>query len=108
MLVWFSVTPIGTGSPSVSAEVAAALDAVDATGVTATTDASGTLLEGDWDTCMAALRAAAEAVLDSAPRVSITCKVDIRRDKPGQSGADKLASLTVARGERPGAAQARS
>lgn len=97
MLVWFSVTPIGTGSPSVSAEVARALDAVAATGVSATTDASGTLLEGDWETCTWALRAAADEVLETAPRVSVVCKFDIRTDKPQQTGADKLASLDRAR-----------
>lgn len=93
MLVWFSVTPIGTGSASVSAEVAAALRAVAATGITHTTDASGTLLEGDWDDCMAALRAAGDAVLEAAPRVSFTCKFDMRTDRPTQTGADKMASL---------------
>jgi uncharacterized protein (TIGR00106 family) len=97
MLVWFSVTPIGTGSPSVSAEVARALEAVEATGVRATTDPSGTLLEGTWDECMAALRAAGDAVLETAPRVSFTCKFDIRTDKPEQSGEDKLASLAARR-----------
>lgn len=97
MLVWFSVTPIGTGSASVSQEVARALDAVAATGITATTDASGTLLEGSWDECMAALRVAGEAVLDTAPRVSFTAKFDIRTDKPAQTGADKLASVQRAR-----------
>lgn len=94
MLVWFSVTPIGTGSASVSAEVAAALRAVAATGITHTTDASGTLLEGDWDDCMAALRAAGDAVLEAAPQVSFTCKFDLRRDKPAQTGRDKLASVS--------------
>lgn len=93
MLVWFSVTPIGTGSASVSAEVARALDAVEATGVRATTEASGTLLEGSWEECMAALRAAGDAVLEVAPRVSFTCKLDMRTDKPDQTGQDKMASL---------------
>lgn len=99
MLVWFSVTPIGTGSASVSAEVARALGAATATGIRATTDASGTLLEGDWDACMTALRAAGEAVLEVAPRVSFTCKFDLRTDKPDQTGADKLASLERVRGD---------
>jgi uncharacterized protein (TIGR00106 family) len=99
MLVWFSVTPIGTGNPSVSAEVARALDAVEATGVRATTEASGTLLEGTWEECMAALRAAGDAVLESAPRVSFVCKFDLRTDKPDQTGQDKLASLRRARME---------
>lgn len=93
MLVWFSVTPIGTGSPSVSTEVARAVKAVRATGITATTEASGTLLEGTWEECMAAMRTAGEAVLETAPRVSFTCKFDLRTDKQGQTGADKMASL---------------
>ena len=93
MLVWFSVTPIGTGSGSVSGDVARALRAVEATGIRHTTEASGTLLEGEWDECMAALRAAGEAVLEAAPRVSFTCKFDLRTDKPNQTGADKMASL---------------
>lgn len=93
MLVWFSVTPIGTGQASVSAEVARALDAVAATGVRHRTDPSGTLLEGTWEECMAALRAAGDAVLEVAPRVSFTCKFDLRTDKPDQTGADKLAAL---------------
>lgn len=97
MLVWFSVTPIGTSSASVSAEVARALDAVAATGITHTTEASGTLLEGTWEECMAALHAAGDAVLDVAPRVSFVCKFDIRSDKPGQTGQDKLDSLAARR-----------
>jgi len=99
MLVWFSVTPIGTRSASVAREVALALRAVEATGVRATTDASGTLLEGDWEACMGAVRAAGEAVLEVAPRASIVCKVDMRADLPERSGADKLASLARAREE---------
>lgn len=99
MLVWFSVTPIGTGSASVSGEVARALDAVRATGISHHTDPSGTLLEGTWEECMAALRAAGDAVLTQAPRVSFVCKFDIRTDKPDQTGADKLASLSARRGE---------
>ncbi|QBI21121.1 MTH1187 family thiamine-binding protein [Egibacter rhizosphaerae] len=95
MLVWFSVTPIGTGSPSVSREVARAVAAVRATGLRCETDASGTLVEGTWDDCMDALAAAREAVLESAPRVSFTCKFDVRGDRD-QSGADKVASLEQA------------
>lgn len=99
MLVWFSVTPIGTGSASVSSHVARALDAVEATGVRYQTDPSGTLLDGSWEECMTALKAAGDAVLEQAPRVSFTCKFDIRTDKPGQSGEDKLSSLSDKRGQ---------
>jgi uncharacterized protein (TIGR00106 family) len=101
VLVWFSLTPIGTGSPSVSREVARALDAIAATGVRASTDASGTLLEGTWDECMEALRVAGDAVLETAPRVSFTVKIDRRTDKPDQTGHDKLASLERARMDPP-------
>ncbi len=97
VLVWFSVTPVGTGSGSVSREVARALDAVEASGVSFSTDASGTLLEGRWSDCMRALKAAGLAMLELAPRVSYTCKIDLRADKPGQTGAQKLASMDAKR-----------
>ena len=93
MLLWFSVTPIGTSSASVSDEVARAVAAARATGARCSTDASGTLVEGSWQECTDALRAAADAVLDVAPRVSITAKLDVRTDKPDQRGEDKMASL---------------
>lgn len=97
MLAWFSITPIGTGSPSVATEVARAVEAVEATGVTATTEASGTLLEGSWEECTRALRAACDAVLESAERVSVVAKLDIRTDRPEQTGEDKMRALTRAR-----------
>lgn len=97
MLVWFSVTPVGTGDASVSREVARAVQAVEATGVPAHTDASGTTIEGSWEACVAALRAAVDAVLEHAPRASVTCKLDVRTDKPDQSYEAKLASLEAAR-----------
>lgn len=97
MLAWFSISPLGTGSGSVSAEVARAVAAVEATGIPSRTDASGTTVEGTWEECLAAVRAGSEAVLDSAPRVSVTCKLDIRSDKPDWSIADKEASLRRAR-----------
>lgn len=97
MLAWFSVTPIGTATPSVAAEVARAVNAVEATGVTATTDATGTLLEGSWDECVRGLRAACDAVLESAERVSIVAKLDVRTDQD-QTAAQKLDALQQARG----------
>lgn len=100
MLAWFSVTPIGTGQASVSEEVARAVEAARATGARCSTDASGTLVEGTWEECMAALRAAGEAVLETAPRVSFTVKLDMRTDKPDQRGEEKMASLRRALEER--------
>lgn len=97
MLAWFSVTPVGTGTPSVAAEVARAVEAVEATGVTATTDATGTLLEGSWEECIRALRAACDAVLESAERVSVVVKLDVRTDRPEQTAQDKVRALEQAR-----------
>lgn len=97
MLAWFSVTPIGTGTPSVAAEVVRAVEAVEATGVTATTDATGTLVEGDWEECTRALRAACDAVLESADRVSVVAKLDVRTDRPEQTAQDKVRALEQAR-----------
>ncbi len=97
MLAWFSVTPIGTGTPSVAAEVARAVEAVEATGVTATTDATGTLVEGTWEECTRALRAACDAVLESADRVSVVAKLDVRTDRPDQTAQDKVRALEQAR-----------
>jgi uncharacterized protein YqgV (UPF0045/DUF77 family) len=85
------------GLASLSGDVARALQAVEATGIAHTTEASGTLLEGSWEECMAALQIAGAAVLEQAPRVSFTCKFDLRTDKPEQTGRDKLASLEAAR-----------
>lgn len=97
MLAWFSITPVGTGSPSVAGEVARAVEAVEATGVTATTDASGTLVEGSWEECTRALRAACDAVLESAERVSVVAKLDVRADRPEQTAQDKMRALDRAR-----------
>lgn len=97
MLLWFSVTPIGTGTASVATEVAQALEAVERTGVRHHTDASGTLLEGSWQDCTEAVRAAAEAVLEHAPRVSVVCKIDWRRDRSEHTAEAKMSSLQAAR-----------
>ncbi len=100
MHVWFSVTPIGTASGSVSREVARAVEAARATGARCETGPSGTVVEGTWDECMVALRAAGEAVLERAPRVSFTAKFDMRTDQPTQTAADKMTSLRRALEER--------
>ena len=83
MLVAFSVTPIGTGSESVSDAVAEAVRVVRASGLPNRTDAMFTTLEGEWDEVMAVVR---EAMLAAGRggRVSLVLKAD---DRPGVSGA---------------------
>lgn len=84
MLVAFSVTPIGTGSTSVSAAVADAVRVVRDSGLPHRTDAMFTTIEGEWDEVMAVVKAATMAVAAHAERVSLVVKADYR---PGVSGA---------------------
>jgi uncharacterized protein (TIGR00106 family) len=84
MLVAFSVTPIGTASASVSAQVAEAVRVVRASGLPNRTDAMFTTLEGDWDEVFAVVKAAVMAVAEGAERVSVVLKADYR---PGVEGA---------------------
>ncbi len=88
MLVAFSVAPSGgsTGADgSVSEAVAAAVRVVRDSGLPNRTDAMFTTVEGEWDACMAVVRAAVEAVAPYGSRVSLVLKADIR---PGH--ADEL------------------
>ena len=84
MLLAFSITPIGTGSTSVSAEVAGAVLVVRDSGLPNRTDAMFTTIEGDWDQVFAVLKAATMAVAAHSERVSVVVKADYR---PGVQGA---------------------
>jgi uncharacterized protein (TIGR00106 family) len=84
MLLAFSVTPIGTGSTSVSAEVAEAVRVVRASGLPNRTDAMFTTIEGDWDEVFEVLKRATMAVAATSERVSLIVKADYR---PGVEGA---------------------
>ncbi len=78
MLVAFSVTPIGTGDPSVGAQVAEAVRIVRESGLPNRTDAMFTEIEGEWDEVMDVVKRATEEVLKTAGRVSLVLKADIR------------------------------
>jgi uncharacterized protein (TIGR00106 family) len=82
MLVAFSVAPSGTGE-SVSAAVADAVRVVRESGLPHRTDAMFTTIEGEWDECLAVVKAACEAVGRHGTRVSLVLKADIR---PGRTG----------------------
>ncbi len=84
MLLAFSITPIGTGSASVSSEVAEAVRVVRDSGLPNRTDAMFTTIEGDWDQVFAVLKRATMAVAARSERVSIVVKADYR---PGVSNA---------------------
>ncbi|WP_144765422.1 thiamine-binding protein [Curtobacterium sp. 9128] len=87
MIVAFSVAP--SGGPAASSDgsvhdaVAAAVRVVRESGLPNRTSSMFTEIEGDWDACMAVVKAATEAVLPFGTRVSLVLKADIR---PGHTG----------------------
>lgn len=86
MLVAFSIAPTSTDDPdgSVSRAVADAVRIVRESGLPNETTAMFTTIEGEWDECMAVVKAATEAVARHAPRVSLVLKADIRPGFTGQ------------------------
>lgn len=101
MLVAFSVAPSAAADSdgSVSAAVAAAVEAVRASGLPNRTDAMFTTIEGEWEECMAVVKAAVDAVAEFGPRVSLVLKADIRPGYAGELTA-KVERLESALGER--------
>ena len=85
MLVAFSVSPTTSEAPdgSVSRAVARAVRVVRDSGLPYETTSMFTTIEGEWDECMAVVKAACEAVAEVGPRVALVLKADIR---PGWSG----------------------
>lgn len=85
MLVAFSVSPSAPADDtgSVHDAVAAAVKVVRDSGLPNQTDAMFTTIEGEWDECMAVVRAAVDAVATFGPRVGLVLKADIR---PGFTG----------------------
>ena len=92
MLLAFSASPIGSGSASVSSEVAEAIRVVRDSGLPNRTDAMFTTIEGEWDEVMAVVKQAVMAVGERSERVSVIIKIDYR---PGVENAleSKVASV---------------
>ena len=78
MLVAFSVAPAGGESDSVSKAVAEAVRVVRESGLPSETTSMFTTIEGEWDEVMAVVKRAVDVVQESAPRVSLVLKADIR------------------------------
>ncbi|MDY6051236.1 MAG: thiamine-binding protein [Rothia sp. (in: high G+C Gram-positive bacteria)] len=87
MLFAFSVAPTGGGDPSGSVHdaVADAVQIVRNSGLPHKTDSMFTTIEGDWDECMAVIKAATEAVGKYGNRVALVLKADIR---PGHDSGE--------------------
>ena len=83
MIAAFSITPLGVGD-SVSTAVADAVRLVRASGLPNETNAMFTNVEGEWDEVMSLIKHCVEKVGESAPRVSVVIKLDLR---PGATDA---------------------
>jgi len=89
-----SVVPLGTKSPSVSQYVARAIKVLEQEkGIKYETTVMGTVIEGDLDRILAAVKKMHEEIFgEGVARVITTVKIDDRRDK-AQSVRAKLDSL---------------
>ncbi len=87
MLIAFSVSPLGGESDSVAESVADAVRVVRESGLPNRTSAMFTEVEGEWDEVMDVVKRAVGAVQQSAPRVSLVLKADIRPGHTDQMNA---------------------
>ena len=90
MIAAFSISPLGGADEAdggVSAAVAEAVAIVRASGLPNETNAMFTSLEGEWNEVMAVIKACVDRLAESAPRVSLVIKADIRPGFTGQLAA---------------------
>jgi uncharacterized protein (TIGR00106 family) len=81
-VVFLSITPIGTATPSVSRYVAGVEEVLRESGLVSQLTAMGTLIEGDLDEILKVVRRMHEhPFTQGAVRVSTLLKIDDRRDK---------------------------
>jgi uncharacterized protein (TIGR00106 family) len=82
-VVFLTITPIGTATPSVSRYVAGVEAILRQSGLTSQLTAMGTIIEGDLDEILKVIRRMHEhPFTQGAVRVSTFVKIDDRRDKP--------------------------
>ena len=90
MIAAFSISPLGGADEAdggVSAAVAEAVAIVRASGLPNETNAMFTSLEGEWNEVMAVIKACVDRLAESAPRVSLVIKADVRPGFTGQLAA---------------------
>jgi uncharacterized protein (TIGR00106 family) len=90
-----SVFPLGTGSPSVSQYVAAAVRELEASGLKCTLGPMGTTVEAETpeEVYAAVARAQAAVIGLGAERAYTVIKMDERRDVEGRSAEDMVRSV---------------
>jgi len=88
-----TVTPLGTGSPSLSKYVAACAKVLNESGVNHTLTPMGSVIEGTLDEILEVIRKVHSVPFaEGAQRVSTRIVIDERRDKD-VTGKDKIASV---------------
>ena len=93
-VVFVSITPLGTATPSVSRYVAGVERILRGTTLKSQLTAMGTIIEGDLDEILAVIRRMHEhPFTEGAVRVSTTVKIDDRRDRPEHSIEGKVRSV---------------
>ncbi len=81
-VVFLTINPIGTGSPSISDHIAGAERILRTSGLKHQITAMGTIIEGDLDEILAVVRKMHEhPFTQGALRVSTSIRIDDRRDK---------------------------
>ena len=92
-IAFLTITPLGTGTPSVSRYVAGVEKILRGTSLNHQLTAMGTIIEGDLDEILAVVRRMHEhPFTQGAQRVSTSLRIDDRRDKPA-SIAGKMRSV---------------
>ena len=91
MLAAFSVTPLGVGD-SVGDLVSEAVRIVRASGLSNSTNAMFTNVEGEWDDVMDVIKRCVMRIAEDAPRVSVVLKLDYRPGA-GEQLEHKVASI---------------
>ena len=81
-VVFVTITPLGTATPSVSRYVAGVERVLRASGLSHELTAMGTIIEGELDEVLAVIRKMHEHPFgEGAMRVSTSIRIDDRRDK---------------------------
>jgi len=98
-VVFVTITPLGTATPSVSRYVAGVEKVLAASGLKHELTAMGTIIEGDLDRVLEVVRRMHEHPFgEGALRVSTSIRIDDRRDKE-HTIAGKMRSVREKMGE---------
>ena len=98
-VVFVTIAPLGTATPSLSRYVAGVERVLEASGLKHELTAMGTIIEGDLDAILAVVRKMhEEPFAEGAVRVSTLIKIDDRRDKE-HTIAGKMRSVREKLGE---------